>query len=157
VLSDSNTLEACEMFVERMQALQPAGPVEVKIYGDAAGEARSTAGKSDYQIIREFFRTAPRFRTSIHVRSANPPLRDRVNTVNSLLCSSQRQRRVSIDPRCLRLIRDLERVVWKADAHGNLGAQIDKSDPELTHVSDALGYLIEREFSLQASPRIRIL
>jgi hypothetical protein len=101
VLSDSNTLEACEMFVERMQALQPDGTVEVKIYGDAAG-------------------------------------------------------RVSIDPRCLRLIRDLERVVWKADAHGNLGAQIDKSDPELTHVSDALGYLIEREFSLQASPRIRI-
>jgi hypothetical protein len=157
VLSDSNTLEACGMFVERMQALQPDGPVEVKIYGDAAGEARSTAGKSDYQIIREFFRTAPRFRTSIHVRSANPPVRDRVNTVNSLLCNSQRQRRVSIDPRCLRLIRDLERVVWKADAHGNLGAQVDKSDPELTHVSDALGYLIEREFSLRPSPRIRIL
>jgi len=55
VLSDSNALEACEIFVERMQALQPDGPVKVKIYGDAAGEARSTAGKSDYQIIREFF------------------------------------------------------------------------------------------------------
>jgi len=35
--------------------------------------------------------------------------------------------------------------------------QVDKSDSELTHVSDALGYLIEHEFSPRPSPRIRIL
>jgi len=46
-------------------------------------------------------------------------------------------------------------VVWKADGHGNVGAQLDKSDPELTHVSDALGYLVEREFGLRVAAGLR--
>jgi len=120
-------------------------------YSSDAGSARSTAGKSDYQIIREFFRTEPRFRVSYHVPSANPSIRDRVNAVNAMLCNSPGMRRLFIDPRCRRLIRDLERVVWKADGHGNVGAQLDKSDPELTHVSDALGYVVEREFGLRVA------
>ena len=45
--------------------------------------------------------------------------------------------------------------VWKADGHGNVGAQVDKSDPELTHVSDALGYLVEREFGLRVAAGLR--
>ena len=72
-----------------------------------------------------------------------------------MLCNSQGMRRLFIDPRCRRLIRDLERVVWKADGHGNVGAQLDKSDPELTHVSDALGYFVEREFGLRAPVGLR--
>ena len=71
-----------------------------------------------------------------------------MNAVNAMLCNSQGIRRLFIDSRCRRLIRDLERVSWKADNHGNLSAQLDKSDPELTHTSDALGYLIERDFGL---------
>jgi hypothetical protein len=78
-----------------------------------------------------------------------------VNAVNAMLCNSQGMRRLFIDPRCRRLIRDLERVVWKADGHGNVGAQLDKSDPELTHVSDALGYFAEREFGLRAPVGLR--
>jgi hypothetical protein len=148
VLADSNTLEACRAFVSRIEQMNPTGVVGVQLYGDAAGGARSTAGKSDYEIIRGFFRTETRFRVTHNVRNANPPVRDRVNAVNAMLCNSQGIRRLSIDSRCRRLIRDLERVSWKADNHGNLSAQLDKSDPELTHTSDALGYLIEREFGL---------
>ena len=80
-----------------------------------------------------------------------PSIRERVNAVNAMLCNSPGMRRLFIDPRCRRLIRDLECVVWKADGHGNVGAQLDKSDPELTHVSDALGYLVEREFGLRVA------
>ena len=145
VLSDSNTLEACQMFAERMQQAYPGRVIDVQLYGDAAGGARSTAGKSDYQIIQEFFRTQSQFKVRDHVPRNNPAVRDRVNAVNAMLCNQQGLRRLSIDPRCRRLIRDLERVVWKADSHGNLGAQLDKSDPELTHASDALGYLLEQE------------
>jgi len=155
VLSDSNTLEACQAFASRVQQFDPGNVIQVQVYGDAAGSARSTAGKSDYQIIREFFRTEPRFRVSYHLPSANPSIRDRVNAVNAMLCNSQGMRRLFIYPRCRRLIRDLERVVWKADAHGNVGAQLDKSDPELTHVSDALGYFVEREFGLRAPVGLR--
>jgi hypothetical protein len=148
VLSDSNTLEACQMFAERMQQAYPGRVIDVQLYGDAAGGARSTVGKSDYQIIREFFRTQPQYRVSYHVPRDNPAVRDRVNAVNAMLCNQQGLRRLSIDPRCRRLIRDLERVVWKADSNGNLGAQLDKSNPELTHASDALGYLLEQEFGI---------
>ena len=76
-------------------------------------------------------------------------MRDRVNAVNGLLCNTQKDRRLLLDPRCKRLIRDFEQVVWKADAHDNLLPQLDKSNPELTHVSDALGYLVECEFGLR--------
>jgi len=155
VLADSNTLEACRAFVSRMQHVNPGGVVDVELYGDAAGGARSTAGKSDYQIIREFFRTETRFRVNYYMRSANPSVRDRVNAVNAMLCNSQGMRRLFIDPRCRRLRRDFERVVWKADSHGNLSAQLDKSDSELTHTSDALGYLVEREFGLHPAAGLR--
>ena len=66
-----------------------------------------------------------------------------------MLCNSQGQRGLLLEPRCKGLIRDLERVSWKADSHDNLLPQLDKSHPELTHVSDALGYLIEAEFGLR--------
>jgi hypothetical protein len=36
-----------------------------------------------------------------------------------------------------------ERVSWKADSHANLLPQLDKTNPGLTHVPDALGYLME--------------
>ena len=73
----------------------------------------------------------------------------------TMLCNSQGMRRLFIDPRCRRLRRDFERVVWKADSHGNLSAQLDKSDLELTHTSDALGYLVEREFGLHPAAGLR--
>ena len=112
---------------------------------------RSTAGQSDYEIIRQFFRTQPDYKVSYHVKSANPAVRDRVNAVNSMLCNNLGERRLAVHPRCKHLIRDLERVSWKADSHDNLLSQLDKTDPALTHVSDALGYLLEAEFGLRQS------
>ena len=113
------------------------------------GAARSTAGHSDYEIIRQFFRTQSDFHVSYHGRSSNPAVRDRVNAVNAMLCNHQGERRLLVNPCCKQLIRDLERVSWKADSHDNLLPQLDKTNPGLTHVSDALGYLIEAEFGLR--------
>ena len=58
------------------------------------------------------------------------------------------KRRLLVNPGCKQLIQDLERVSWKADSHDNLLPQLDTTNPRLTHVSDALGYLIESEFGL---------
>ena len=85
---------------------------------------------------------------SYHVPNSNPAVRDRVNAVNGMLCNQQGQRRLLVNPGCKQLIQDLERVSWKADSHDNLLPQLDKTNPGLTHVSDALGYLIEAEFGL---------
>ena len=84
-------------------------------------------------------------------KSSNPAVRDRVNAVNGMLCNNQGQRRLMVDARCQQLIRDLERVSWKADSHDNLLPQLDKTNPGLTHVSDALGYLLEAECGLRQS------
>jgi Terminase large subunit, T4likevirus-type, N-terminal len=149
VLPNSNTAQMCAAFVERVRSWGAAANYRVQVYGDAAGDARSTAGRSDYQIIKGFFRTEGQFQVSYYNSSANPAVRDRVNAVNSLLCNHNQQRRLIIDPRCKHLIKDLERVSWKADGHDNLLGQVDKSNPQLTHVSDALGYMIEREFGFR--------
>ena len=60
------------------------------------------------------------------------------------------QYRIMVDCKCEHLIQDLEQVSWKADPHGNPLADLDKSDPKRTHVSDALGYLVAREFPIKA-------
>ena len=64
-----------------------------------------------------------------------------------------------MNPCCKQLICDLERVSWKADSHDNLLPQLEKRNPALTHVSDALGYLIESEFALRqmGGPRSTLL
>jgi hypothetical protein len=80
---------------------------------------------------------------SYHNKSSNPLVRDRVNAVNAMLRNNEGERRLLVNPCCKPLIRDLERVSWKADSHDNLLPQLDKANPGLTHVSDALGYLIE--------------
>jgi len=51
----------------------------------------------------------------VRVTSANPPVKDRVNCVNALLCSYAQQRRLQISPRCRHLLRDFEQVRWKSD------------------------------------------
>jgi hypothetical protein len=40
-------------------------------------------------------------------------------------------------------------VSWRSDPNGNLLGELDKSDRARTHVSDALGYLITREFPMR--------
>jgi hypothetical protein len=127
-------------------------PLHIHVYGDATGEQhRTSASRTDWQIVKEFFgRYRDRFHVSFHVPSANPPVKDRINCVNARLRNHAGQNRLLVDPRCKHLIKDFEQVCWKTDPHGNTLADLVKSDPLRTHVSDAVGYLIAREFSMQA-------
>jgi len=174
ILPDSNTLAACEEFLERtrkwtmapelpdlpqdseileeiLARLKPL-PLNVYVHGDATGEQRKTsASRTDWQIAKDFFgRYTDRYRASFRVPSANPPVKDRINCVNAMLGNHAGEHRLLIDPRCKQLIKDLEQVCWKADPHGNPLAELDKSDPMRTHVSDAVGYWIAREFPMRA-------
>lgn len=160
VLPNSNTQEACDEFARRVAPwIARQGQVSLKLYGDAAGGARSTAGRSDYQIIREFFRRTPEFQVSYHVPLANPAVRDRINAMNSKLLNAAGEVGLFVDPKCKRLTKDLEQVAWKSDSNGNMTGEIDKSNADLTHVSDALGYLIETEYGLKqmGGPRSGII
>jgi hypothetical protein len=152
ILPDSNTPAACEEFLSRTEKWFTGLPMRVCVYGDSSGEQRHTsASRTDWQIVRAFFGRYPeRFAAAFRVPSANPPVKDRVNCVNAKLRNHAGQYQVFVHSRCKTLTKDLEQVCWKTDPHGNSLAELDKSDKMRTHVSDALGYLIAREFPMSA-------
>ena len=85
---------------------------------------------TDYEIIRQIL-------PNIEMRvTVNPPVIDRVNTVNARLCNANGDRRLFVNTKnCPHLTRDLEQVV-----HIEGKRDIDKSTLDKTHSSDAIGY-----------------
>ena len=151
ILPDSNTLTACEEFLRRTEKWHFGLPLIIDVYGDStANQRRTSASRTDWQIVKEFFGRYPdRFHVRFHVPSVNPVVKDRVNCVNAKLRNHAGEHRLFIDQNCKHLIQDLEQVSWRSDPHGNLLGELDKSDRARTHVSDALGYLIAREFPMR--------
>jgi hypothetical protein len=133
-LPDSNTAAACEEFLSRTAKYFTGTPLAVRVLGDSTGEQRRTsASRTDWQIVKDFFGRYPeRVDATFRIPSANPPVKDRVNCVNAKLRNYAGQYRVFVNPQGTRLV------------------DLDKSDPARTHVSDALGYLIAREFPMSA-------
>lgn len=159
----ATTLEMCERLVERLT--QPGGyleqwkkvngrPLDLQMYGDAAGEHGSTAGKSDYALVKEFFRAKPEFRLYWNVLASNPPIRDRVASVNGMLMTAAGQQRCWIDAKCKRLRVDFRRCVWdKRDPGHKVDKDTMHENMTLTHHSDAFGYLIYKEHRLAGFQR----
>ena len=149
-LKNSNIPEAVEAFKERVSRYARSGQqISVKIYGDASGSARSHSGPTDWAVVAKHFQGEGRFSLTWNTTKSNPAVKDRVNAVNSLLCSADGNRRLFIDSSCKELITDFEQVSWKTDMAGNVLHEIDKSKPDRSHVSDAAGYLIEKEFPIR--------
>ena len=118
----------------------------VVCYGDATGGARGSAkvDGSDWDLITRELKATFGDRLSIKVRTANPPERARINAVNSRLKSATGEVRLMVDPpKAPHVVRDLEGVTLLKGGAGELDK---KASPQLTHISDALGYYIEREF-----------
>jgi phage terminase large subunit len=137
-LRNSNTVEACQEFKNRY----PNHKAGLVLYGDATGSARHTDSNiTNWKIIET---ELANYGVTKRVPLKNPAERDRINAVNSMICNSKGKRRVFVNPKCKHIISDLEQVSFKEGS-----TQIDKTrDLMLTHPSDALGYLIEKEYSL---------
>jgi len=137
VLSRASTLQACEEFHERY----PNHQAGIVIYGDASGQRLQTAGTTDYQIVKEYFRQTAYRNVKFRVPPSNPSVRERVALVNAKLFSADEEIRLLVHPRCTGLVADFEEITFKPDT-----SVIDKErDPKRTHLSDALGYLIWQE------------
>lgn len=147
-LPNSNTGEACEEIDRRLREMCGRYDVTLEIYGDPAGKARHTSqvSGSDWDIITNFFRSRKQYDTRICVKSKAPAIKDRINAVNKMMCNTLGEVQIHIHEKCKMLIRDLENVRWKVDASGNTTGQLDKSQSDLTHVSDSFGYFIEAKF-----------
>ena len=107
---------------------------KIYIYPDASGGNRSTnSSQTDIAILQSygFSNQSPR---------SNPPIRDRVSSVQALLCNGKGETRLHIHASCRKLIESME-----------LQSYNDKGEPDkesgYDHMADALGYLIWREFN----------
>jgi hypothetical protein len=137
VLSRASTYEACEEFMARY----PNHQAGIVMYGDASGQRLQTAGTTDYQMIRDYFRRTVYGNPKFRVPSSNPNVRERIALVNSRLFSASEEVQLIVDARCKGLIMDFEEVLFKPDS-----SVIDKErDSQRTHLSDALGYLLWQE------------
>lgn len=113
----------------------------VRFFGDATGKARKTsASTSDYVQIRNF--TGIRD-SLVNFPEANPPRHDRFASCNAMFCNAAGERRCKIHPRCKNLIRDL---VTRAYEPGT--SEPDDHD-DVSHASDALGYLVHWLYPLR--------
>lgn len=128
------TKAVAEAIKKKLVDLRHTG--EVRIYGDATGKSAKTTGPADHQILREVFPKA-----LWCIPNANAHEKDRVSAVNSVCETMSGMRRLTIDPTCLPLIADLEQVVYAEN-----GELDKKTNPQLTHISDAFGYWIVRDF-----------
>jgi hypothetical protein len=137
VLSRASTSQACEEF----HARYPNHQAGIVIYGDASGQRLQTAGTTDYQIIKEYFRQTAYQSVKFRVPASNPSVRERVALVNAKLFSASEEVQLLIHPRCKGLIADFEEVTFKPDT-----SIVDKEkDSKRTHLSDALGYVMWQE------------
>ena len=152
---NANTELACQKFEERALFYynlthSSQRPFPIRIYGDASGGALRTSGsQTDWTIIREFFtKWVGTFLPQYFTMSSNPLVRDRINCVRGRLRNHNGETRIFIHPNCKELIRDLEEVSWSLDSTGTPTTELDKSDKNRTHTSDALGYFIYKEFPM---------
>lgn len=99
------------------------GYVGSTVIPDSTGRNRKTSGKSDFNILNEAGFTVE--------NTFNPFVTDRINNVNRLFMENK----IIIDPKCKKLINDLEKVSWKNNSLDQFGA-----NKHLTHISDCLGY-----------------
>ena len=127
----SSTQEMCDEIHNRYGTKR-----KIFAYPDASGGNANTKGMSDHNILRQ---------NNMLVRSgkANPPVKDRIASVNSAFKNAKGQTRLWIQSSCKRLIESLEKHTYKGDTRAP-----DK-DSGYDHLNDALGYLVHYHFPVK--------
>jgi len=107
-------------------------------YPDASGQALKTsaAGVTDHNLLHNAG-------FKVKVGKTNPPVVDRINSVNSLLCNSNNERKLFIDPKCKRLRECLIKHTYREGTR-----QPNKTDG-FDHLVDSLGYLVFANFAIR--------
>jgi hypothetical protein len=122
---------------------------EVFCYGDATGGAGGSAkvSGSDWDLVKKVL--WPQFKDRLHFRVplANPRERVRVNSVNSRLLNVHNETYLVVDPAAAPYtVKDFEGV---RIIEGGVGEIDKKRDPQLTHLTDAIGYYTHREYPVR--------
>jgi phage terminase large subunit len=107
--------------------------LDVTIYPDPAGNAGSTKGKSDIQILNELGFKDIKFKKKI------VSVMDCLNSSNALLAKNK----IRVSSKCKNFISDAEQCILKSN-----GTEIDKSNPKRSHWLDGFKNMIEYEFPI---------
>lgn len=110
---------------------------EIYVYPDASGGSRKTvnAGTSDIALLRD---------AGFHVMadSKNPPVRDRINSVNAMFCNAEGERRYKVNTKLCPIYTEArEQQIY------NKQGEPDKTHDK-DHPNDAADYYIYNKFPL---------
>lgn len=144
----SNTEYVCEQLLGKFGNHKG----EVVAYGDASGGNKTTQGVtgSDWDIIDERLTRAYGTRYNKSVPRGNPRERARVNAVNSRCRSMGNQVKLMVDPSgAPKTIEDFESVRLLEGSNGRIDKSAKGDNARFTHLTDAIGYYIHREFSTE--------
>lgn len=150
--SNSNTPAVCRRLIKDWEHHRG----RVYLYGDATGGSSGSAKVmgSDWELIRATLKPVFGDRLYNSVPASNPSERMRVNSVNSRCRTAEGAVRLMINPaKAPRTVKDLEGV---RVLEGGAGEIDKKSDPDLSHISDALGYEIAYKFPINEAGKARV-
>ena len=134
VIANGNTSEMAQSIKKKFPDRK------VIIYPDPTGNTRKTSapvGQTDFTILRE---------AGYQVLAPNSayPVSDKINTVNSALCSSSGTRRVFVNPAaCPALCKGWDGLTFREGSN-----DVDKS-LGLDHITDAAAYLLLMELPMR--------
>lgn len=119
------------------------GSRKIIIYPDAAGnQNKSSASMSDIALLKQAG-------FEINVGSINPPVKDRINSMNGMFCNSTGVRKYKVNTKqCPKYTKTLEQQVY---VNG-----VPHKAHDLDHPNDASGYFIYKIFPLQGRPTARV-
>lgn len=143
--TNSNTPLVCNKIITDWGSHQG----QIHIYGDATGGSKGTAkiGGTDWDLIKQILRRHFHERVFFHVPLSNPSERDRINAVNSRLLTMDGKVRLLVDPgKAPHVVKDFEGVQCVVGGSGEIDK---KKSPDLTHLTDAIGYYVHREFPVR--------
>lgn len=113
------------------------GERQIRVYPDASGGSRKSVNASltDIRILKDagFIVSAP---------EANPPVKDRINSMNAMFCNAQGERRYLVNADLCPTYADcLEQQVWADNGEPDKASGND-------HHPDAGGYFIHRDYPI---------
>ena len=131
VVNAYDTPDMIRILKERM------GSRQIRVYPDASGGSRKSvnASTTDIRLLKDagFMISAP---------DANPPVKDRINSMNAMFCNAvgERRYRVNADA-CPTYADSLEQQIWADNGEPDKSAGND-------HAPDAGGYFIHRDYPI---------
>jgi len=150
ILENATTVETCGEFARRYGGHQG----RIIINGDASGDNRSCVSEyTNYVLMKRCFSNLGFRHVDIEIRAFNPLIKNRISAFNCLVKSQNGTRRLFIDPKCEKLLYNIENLKYREGSSvlDLPGYQKIRQQPEtkfLGHPFDAASYLVEYYFPI---------